>query len=78
MKPHNILLDHNFTPKIPDFGLAKVFSTDKNMVTMTAVRGTLGYVALEFINRGFGGVSYKVDVYSFGILLMEMVGLNKD
>ncbi|KAL8500885.1 hypothetical protein ACS0TY_020460 [Phlomoides rotata] len=42
------------------------------------VRGTLGYVALEFINRGFGGVSYKVDVYSFGILLMEMVGLNKD
>ncbi|KAL8482988.1 hypothetical protein ACS0TY_025883 [Phlomoides rotata] len=78
IKPHNILLDDNFTPKITDFGLAKFFSTDKTVVTMTAIRGTIGYVAPELINRGFGEVSYKADVYSFGMLLMEMVGLNKD
>ncbi|KAL8550777.1 hypothetical protein ACS0TY_000017 [Phlomoides rotata] len=78
IKPHNILLDHNFTPKITDFGLAKFFSTDKKVVTMTAVRGTIGYVAPELINRGIGRVSYKADVYSFGMLLMEMVSLNKD
>ncbi|KAL8537998.1 hypothetical protein ACS0TY_000086 [Phlomoides rotata] len=78
IKPHNILLDINFTPKITDFGLAKFFSTDKKVVTMTAIRGTIGYVAPELINRGFGEVSYKADVYSFGMLLMEMVGLNRD
>ncbi|KAL8538026.1 hypothetical protein ACS0TY_000111 [Phlomoides rotata] len=78
IKPHNILLDDKFTPKITDFGLAKFFSTDKTVVTMTAIRGTIGYVAPELINRGFGKVSYKADVYSFGMLLMEMVGLNKD
>ncbi|KAL8476707.1 hypothetical protein ACS0TY_029126 [Phlomoides rotata] len=75
IKPHNILLDHNFTKKISDFGLAKFYSTNKNMVTMTAARGTIGYVAPELINRGFDGVSYKADVYSFRMLLMEIVKL---
>ncbi|KAL8053636.1 hypothetical protein ABFX02_05G085700 [Erythranthe guttata] len=77
IKPHNILLDENFTPKISDFGLAKFYSTDNTTVTLTAVRGTIGYVAPELINRSIGGVSYKADVYSFGMLLMEMLGLNK-
>lgn len=78
IKPHNILLDEHFTPKISDFGLAKFYSTDKNTVTLTAIRGTIGYVAPELIHRSIGGVSYKADVYSFGMLLMEMVGLKKD
>lgn len=78
IKPHNILLDENFTPKISDFGLAKFYSTDKNTVTLTAARGTLGYVAPELINRSIGNVSYKADVYSFGMLLMEIVGLKRD
>ncbi|KAL8495301.1 hypothetical protein ACS0TY_019452 [Phlomoides rotata] len=78
IKPHNILLDDNFTPKISDFGLAKFCSTEKNMVTMSAARGTIGYVAPELINRGFGEVSNKADVYSFGMLLIDMVGLKKD
>ncbi|KAL8457887.1 hypothetical protein ACS0TY_035664 [Phlomoides rotata] len=78
IKPHNILLDDKFIPKISDFGLAKVYSTEKKTVTLTAVRGTIGYVAPELINRGFGRVSYKADVYSFGMLLIEIVCLNKD
>ncbi|KAH6806832.1 hypothetical protein C2S51_027940 [Perilla frutescens var. frutescens] len=78
IKPHNILLDDKFIPKISDFGLAKVCSIDKNAVTMTAARGTIGYVAPELISRSIGAVTYKVDVYSFGMLLMEMVGLKKD
>ncbi|XP_047968809.1 LEAF RUST 10 DISEASE-RESISTANCE LOCUS RECEPTOR-LIKE PROTEIN KINASE-like 2.1 isoform X2 [Salvia hispanica] len=77
IKPHNILLDQNFIPKISDFGLAKLYSAEKKVVTLTAARGTIGYVAPELINRGIGGVSSKADVYSFGMLLMEMVGLNR-
>ncbi|XP_057798680.1 LEAF RUST 10 DISEASE-RESISTANCE LOCUS RECEPTOR-LIKE PROTEIN KINASE-like 2.3 [Salvia miltiorrhiza] len=78
IKPHNILLDVNFIPKISDFGLAKLCSTDKKAVTMTVARGTIGYVAPELISRSIGAVSYKADVYSFGMLLMEMVDLKRD
>ncbi|KAH6758253.1 hypothetical protein C2S51_018488 [Perilla frutescens var. frutescens] len=78
IKPHNILLDDKFIPKISDFGLAKFFSSDKNTVTMTVARGTIGYVAPELISRSIGAVSYKADVYSFGMLLMEIVSLKKD
>ncbi|XP_047966710.1 LEAF RUST 10 DISEASE-RESISTANCE LOCUS RECEPTOR-LIKE PROTEIN KINASE-like 2.1 isoform X2 [Salvia hispanica] len=78
IKPHNILLDEKFVPKISDFGLAKLCPSNKEAVTLTAARGTIGYVAPELINRSFGTVSYKADVYSFGMLLMEMVNLNKD
>ncbi|XP_042035287.1 rust resistance kinase Lr10-like [Salvia splendens] len=78
IKPHNILLYDKFVPKISDFGLAKFFSTDKKEVTMTAVRGTIGYVAPELISRSIGEVSYKADVYSFGMLLVEMVNLKRD
>ncbi|XP_022844096.1 LEAF RUST 10 DISEASE-RESISTANCE LOCUS RECEPTOR-LIKE PROTEIN KINASE-like 2.4 [Olea europaea var. sylvestris] len=78
IKPHNILLDDNFTPKISDFGLARSYPTGNSIVTITAARGTIGYVAPELINRGIGAVSHKADVYSFGMLLMEMLGLTRD
>ncbi|XP_047970526.1 rust resistance kinase Lr10-like [Salvia hispanica] len=78
IKPHNILLDDKFVAKISDFGLAKLCSTNKDTVTLTAARGTIGYVAPELINRGIGLVSYKADVYSFGMLLIEILNLNKD
>ncbi|KAJ9679793.1 hypothetical protein PVL29_021643 [Vitis rotundifolia] len=78
IKPHNILLDHNFNPKISDFGLAKLCSKEQSAVSMTVVRGTMGYIAPEVLSRNFGNVSYKSDVYSFGMLLLEMVGGRKN
>jgi serine/threonine protein kinase len=78
IKPHNVLLDENFNPKISDFGLAKLCSKDKSAVSMTTARGTMGYIAPEVFSRNFGNVSYKSDVYSFGILLLEVVGGKKN
>ncbi|GLU24612.1 hypothetical protein SLE2022_405240 [Rubroshorea leprosula] len=78
IKPHNILLDENFNPKVSDFGLAKLYPTDDSIVSLTVARGTLGYMAPELFYKNIGGVSYKADVYSFGMLLMEMVGRRKN
>ncbi|WKA07609.1 hypothetical protein VitviT2T_025409 [Vitis vinifera] len=78
IKPHNILLDHNFNPKISDFGLAKLCSKEQSAVSMTIARGTIGYIAPKVLSRNFGNVSYKSDVYSFGMLLLEMVGGRKN
>uniref|UniRef100_A0ACD5YYD8 Uncharacterized protein n=1 Tax=Avena sativa TaxID=4498 RepID=A0ACD5YYD8_AVESA len=73
IKPHNILLDYNLNPKITDFGLAKLCARDQSIITLTAARGTRGYIAPELYCRNFGGISYKPDVYSFGMLILEMV-----
>ncbi|EOY23503.1 Kinase superfamily protein, putative [Theobroma cacao] len=78
IKPHNILLDQNFNPKISDFGLAKLCSKEQSAISMTTARGTMGYIAPEVLSRNFGNVSYKSDVYSFGMLLLEMVGGRKN
>ncbi|KAF7140252.1 hypothetical protein RHSIM_Rhsim06G0112600 [Rhododendron simsii] len=77
IKPHNILLDKNFIPKISDFGLAKLCSKEQSVVSMTAARGTVGYIAPEVFSRNFGNVSHKSDVYSFGMLLLEVIGGRK-
>jgi serine/threonine protein kinase len=78
IKPHNILLDENFTPKVSDFGLAKLYRVNDSIVSLTAARGTLGYMAPELYYKNIGGVSYKADVYSFGMLLMEMANRRKN
>ncbi|KAG5222021.1 LEAF RUST DISEASE-RESISTANCE LOCUS RECEPTOR PROTEIN KINASE [Salix suchowensis] len=78
IKPHNILLDEKFVPKISDFGLAKLYPTNNNTVPLTAARGTIGYMAPELFYKNIGGVSYKADIYSYGMLLMEMVGRRKN
>jgi len=78
IKPHNILLNDKFVPKVSDFGLAKLYPTNNNTVPLTAARGTMGYMAPELCYKNIGGVSYKADVYSYGMLLMEMVGRRKN
>ncbi|KAH7681416.1 Non-specific serine/threonine protein kinase protein [Dioscorea alata] len=70
IKPENILLDREFSPKVADFGMAKLTSHDFSKV-LTTMRGTLGYLAPEWIS-GLP-ITPKVDVYSFGMLLFEVV-----
>lgn len=74
IKPQNILLDENFFPKISDFGLAKLCKQRESIVSMLGMRGTVGYIAPEVFSRNFGGVSHKSDVYSYGMLVLDMVG----
>lgn len=70
IKASNILLDDDLTPKISDFGLAKLLPSDVSHIS-TRVAGTLGYLAPEYAIRG--QVTRKSDVYSFGVLLVEIV-----
>lgn len=70
IKASNILLDKDLTPKISDFGLAKLIPPDKSHLS-TRVAGTLGYLAPEYAIRGH--LTRKADIYSFGVLLIEIV-----
>ncbi|KAL1553601.1 rust resistance kinase Lr10-like isoform X1 [Salvia divinorum] len=74
IKPQNILLDKDMNPRISDFGLAKLCPNRSSIVSMTVARGTIGYIAPEVFSRNFGEVSYKSDVYSYGMLILEMAG----
>ncbi|KAF7141959.1 hypothetical protein RHSIM_Rhsim06G0055600 [Rhododendron simsii] len=73
VKPQNILLDSNFQPKVADFGLSKLVNRGgggKNS-RFSRVRGTRGYMAPEWISNL--SISSKVDVYSYGVVVIEMV-----
>jgi serine/threonine protein kinase len=78
IKPHNILLDADFFPKISDFGLAKSCPGKESNVSLLEARGTIGYIAPEVFSRNYGQVSYKSDVYSYGMMVLEMVGGKKN
>lgn len=70
IKPENILLDAQFCPKVADFGLAKLMGRDFSRV-LTTMRGTRGYLAPEWISGV--AITAKADVYSFGMMLFELV-----
>ncbi|XP_076948607.1 putative LRR receptor-like serine/threonine-protein kinase At1g07650 [Bidens hawaiensis] len=70
IKATNVLLDRDLTPKISDFGLAKLDDEEDTHIT-TRVAGTIGYMAPEYALRG--QLTYKADVYSFGVLALEIV-----
>jgi hypothetical protein len=70
IKPENILLDASFVPKIADFGMAKVLGREFSQA-VTTMRGTIGYLAPEWISGS--PVTSKVDVYSYGMVLFEIV-----
>ncbi|XP_072151356.1 LEAF RUST 10 DISEASE-RESISTANCEUS RECEPTOR-LIKE PROTEIN KINASE-like 2.4 [Setaria viridis] len=78
IKPHNILLADEFVPKIADFGLAKLCNPKESYLSMAGMRGTVGFIVPEVFARRFGVVSTKSDVYSYGMMLLEMVGGRKN
>ncbi|XLS47984.1 hypothetical protein HN51_022342 [Arachis hypogaea] len=73
IKPQNILLDSNYQPKVADFGLSKLLNRDvlTNNPNFSMIRGTRGYMAPEWVFNL--AVTSKVDVYSYGIVLLEMI-----
>ncbi|XP_014498993.2 cold-responsive protein kinase 1-like [Vigna radiata var. radiata] len=75
IKASNILLDDKFQPRIGDFGLARFFPEDQAYLS-TQFAGTLGYTAPEYAIRG--ELSEKADIYSFGVLLLEIICCRKN
>ncbi|GAB4856087.1 G-type lectin S-receptor-like serine/threonine-protein kinase LRK4 [Ancistrocladus abbreviatus] len=74
IKPQNVLLDDSFIVRICDFRLANLLKTDQTRTT-TSIRGTKGYVVPEWFRNL--PITVKVDVYSYGILLLELVCCRK-
>lgn len=77
IKPHDVLLDSNFSAKLSDFGLARMIDKDHSHESLTVARGTPGYMAPEMWSKSYGPVTEKFDVYSYGMLLLEMAGGRK-
>jgi hypothetical protein len=75
IKPENVLLDDNYVAKVSDFGLAKLMNREQSLV-YTTLRGTRGYLAPEWITNY--AISEKSDVYSYGMVLLEIIGGRKN
>uniref|UniRef100_A0A2P2MSZ7 non-specific serine/threonine protein kinase n=1 Tax=Rhizophora mucronata TaxID=61149 RepID=A0A2P2MSZ7_RHIMU len=70
IKATNVLLDKDLNPKISDFGLARLHEDERSHIS-TRIAGTIGYMAPEYALWGY--LTYKADVYSFGVLALEIV-----
>lgn len=75
VKSSNILLCDDFEPQLSDFGLAKWATTTSSHITCTDVAGTFGYLAPEYFM--YGKVNDKIDVYAFGVVLLELISGRK-
>ncbi|KAL0326877.1 UNVERIFIED_CONTAM: putative LRR receptor-like serine/threonine-protein kinase [Sesamum angustifolium] len=75
IKASNILLDDKWVPKIADFGLARLFPEDQTYVK-TRISGTTGYLAPEYFMHG--NLSKKADVFSFGVVVLELISGQKN
>ncbi|OEL17593.1 Cysteine-rich receptor-like protein kinase 10 [Dichanthelium oligosanthes] len=76
LKANNILLDDDMEPKIADFGLARLLGEGHTHTRTTRVVGTLGYMAPEYAMDG--SVSPKIDIFSFGVLVLEIVARRRN
>ncbi|XBI85616.1 hypothetical protein VPH35_093740 [Triticum aestivum] len=73
LKPANILLDGNMMPKITDFGLSRCFDEKQSRAITKNMAGTLGYIAPEFHSGDIYTITYKPDIYSLGVIIIEML-----